>query len=156
MSKAIFAILLGLVATLPAADPKPASHQKAAEEMLTLMNMDAVMTRSIDEMLKAQIQANPTIAPFENVMKRFFAKHMSWNSLKPDMVKLYMDAFSEEELNELAKFYQTPTGKKAVQAMPELMGKGAQIGTQRVQQNMPELQAAIAEEAKKYQSGDKK
>ena len=155
--KRIVAVLLLLSLTqLPAVFAQEGgSHQKAAEQVLTLMDMEAVMSRTVDEMLKAQIQADPRIAPFEDVMKRFLAKYMSWNSLKPDIVKLYMEQFTEQELNEITKFYQTPAGKKAVQSMPDLMSKGAQIGVQRVQEHMPELQAAIAEEAKKH-GADKK
>ena len=155
MIKAIFAaVLVGCVSTLSAAES--GTHQKAAEQTLSLMDMETVLKKSVDEMMKAQIQANPTIAPFEGVMRQFFAKHMSWDSLKADLVKVYMEEFSEQELKDLNAFYQTPTGKKAVQSMPTLMSKGSQIGTQKVQQHMPELQAAIAEEAKKQQGGEKK
>jgi len=158
MSKAIIvAVLLGLVSTLEAADENAGgNHQKAAEQMLTLMDTEMLMKRSMDEMLKAQIQANPMIAPYEGVMKQFFAKHMSFDSLKADLVKIYMDAFTEKELQEMNAFYQTPAGRKAVQSMPVLMGKGAQIGAQRVQQNMPELQSAIAEETKKQEEAKAK
>ncbi len=156
MIKAIFAALVvGFVSTLHAAADS-VTHQKAAEQMLNLMDMEVVLKKSVDEMLKAQVQANPAIAPFEGVMKQFFAKHMSWSTLKPDLVKIYMEEFSEAELNELNKFYQTPTGKKAVQSMPALMSKGAAIGSQKVQANMPELQAAIAAEAQKQGAGEKK
>jgi len=151
MIKAIVAALVvGFVSNLQA---DPATHQKAAEQMLSLMDMEMVLKKSVDEMLKAQIQANPAIAPFEGVMKQFFAKHMSWNTLKPDLVKIYMEEFTEQELNELNKFYQTPTGKKAVQSMPTLMSKGSAIGSQKIQQHMPELQAAIAAEAQKQGPG---
>jgi hypothetical protein len=157
MKKLLVVLLLLNVAHLPAAFAQAGgSHEKAAEQMLELMNMEMVLTQSVDEMLKAQMQANPAIAPYEDVMRKFFAKHMSWSSLKPDMVKIYTEAFTEKELNELNAFYQTPTGKKAVQSMPVLMGKGAQVGSQRVQQNMPELQAAIAAEAKKQDDAKKK
>ena len=82
-------------------------------------------------------------------MKAFLNKYMGWASLKDDMAKLYMANFSESELNELNKFYQTPLGKKTVQKMPTLMTKGAEIGQKRVQEHLPELQAAIAAGEKK-------
>ena len=157
MKKVIALLLLLNLAQLPAAwSQTTSSHQKAAEQMLSLMDMEAIMARSLDQMLKAQIEVNPSIAPYEKVMKQFFAKYMSWNSLKPDVVKLYMEEFSEQELNEITKFYQTPTGKKALSSMPNVITKANQIAVQRVQKNMPELQAAIAEEAKKQPGGEQK
>ena len=140
-------MLLSLVPAVYGADET--SHQKAAEQMLTLMDMPTLLKQSVDQMVKMQVQQNPTIAPYEAVMRDFLAKYMSWDSLKPDMVKLYTEEFSEAELSELNKFYQTPTGKKMLGKMPTLMSKGAQIGSQRVQEHMPELQAAIAAEAGK-------
>ena len=143
-------MLLSLIPAVHGADET--SHQKAAEQMLTLMDMPTLLKQSVDQMVKMQVQQNPTIAPYEAVMRDFLAKYMSWDSLKPDMVKLYTEEFSEAELSELNKFYQTPTGKKMLGKMPTLMSKGAQIGSQRVQEHMPELQAAIAAEAGKQGS----
>ena len=95
-------------------------------------------------MLAMQVQQNPALAPHQAQMKAFLSKYMSWASLKDDMAKLYMAEFSESELNELTKFYQTPVGKKTIQKMPALMAKGAEIGQKRVQEHLPELQAALA------------
>ena len=153
MRRFIATLLIGCVAvSAHAADPTPSSHYKAAEQMLTLMDMVTVVRRSIDEMLKAQIAQSPGIAPFETVMRQFFMKHMSWESLKADTIQIYMKEFTEPELNELNRFYQTEVGRKMVEKMPTLMGKGAELAAERVQQHMPELQAAIAEEAKKQKN----
>ncbi len=98
-------------------------------------------------MLQVQVQQNPSIARYQQDMKAFFAKYMSWASLKDDMVTIYMAEFTELELKELTAFYQTPVGKKTVQRMPALMAKGAEMGQRRVQEHLPELQAAIAAKA---------
>jgi len=126
-----------------AARADEASHRKATEALLSLMDMESLLSQSIDQMLQLQVQQNPTIAPYQSEMKAFFAKYMSWASLKNDMVNLYMAEFTEPELKELAAFYQTPVGKKTVQRMPVLMTKGAELGQRRVQEHLPELQAAI-------------
>ena len=160
MKRLIVALLSVCLFTVAgnAADPKTGgSHYKAAEKTLTLMDMETVLRRSIDEMLKAQIAQNPGIAPFETVMRQFLMKHMSWDSLKADTIQIYMAEFTEKELEELNRFYETEVGRKMVEKMPTLMGKGAELGAKRVQEHMPELQSAIAEEAKKQKdAADKK
>ena len=120
-----------------------ASHKKAAESVLSLMGMESLLSQSIDQMLAMQVQQNPAIAPYQAQMKTFLSKYMSWASMKDDMAKIYMGEFTEPELNELYKFYQTPVGKKTVQRMPALMAKGAELGQKRMQEHLPELQAAI-------------
>jgi hypothetical protein len=144
-------ILLGAIALFQPATIRAdeASHRKAVESLFTLMDMDNLLNQSVDQMLAMQVQQNPAIAPFQAKMKIFLNKYMSWASLKDDMVKIYMAEFSESELNELNKFYQTPLGKKTVQKMPGLMAKGAEIGQKRVQDHLPELQAMIQAEAEK-------
>ena len=152
----VIALSVCLVAAANAAEPTPGgTHYKAAEKMLTLMDMESVLRKTIDEMLKAQIAQNPGIAPFEAVMRQFQMKHMSWESLKADTIQIYMAEFTEKELEELNRFYETALGRKMVEKMPTLMGKGAELGAKRVQDNMPELQSAIAEEAKKQKDGGK-
>ena len=92
-----------------------ASHRAAAESLLTLMDMDNLLNQSIDQMLDMQVKQNPAIGQFKAQMKTFLSKYMSWASMKDDMIKIYMDEFTEQELKELLAFYQTPLGKKTVQ-----------------------------------------
>ncbi|MFL6595845.1 MAG: DUF2059 domain-containing protein [Chthoniobacterales bacterium] len=128
----------------PIARADDASHKAAAESLLNLMGMESLLSQSIDQMLQMQVKQNPAIAPYQAEMKNFLGKYMSWPSMKDDMVKIYMEEFTEQELKELTAFYQTPLGKKTVQRMPALMSKGAEMGQKRVQEHLPELQAAIA------------
>ena len=143
------AVIIALVSPFTA-HADQVSHRAAAEALLNGMEMDKVMSQTIDQMLKVQIQQNPTIGPYEPQMRAFFAKYMSWASMKDDLIGIYTGEFSEEELKQLIAFYQTPVGKKAVQRMPVLAAKGAELGQKRVQDHLPELQAAIT------QAGEKK
>ncbi len=135
MKSFVLSILIGAIALFQPATTRAdeASHRKAAESLFALMEMETLLSQSIDQMLAMQVQQNPALAPYQAQMKAFLNKYMSWASLKDDMAKIYMAEFSESELNELGKFYQTPLGKKTVQKMPALMAKGAEIGQKRVQ-----------------------
>lgn len=144
--KSLLAVLIFTAATLFApvtGRADEASHRKAAETLLGLMDMEGLLSQSVDQMLQIQVQQNPSIAPHRQEMRAFLGKYMSWASLKEDMVKLYVAEFTEPELKELVTFYQTPVGKKTIQRMPVLMAKGAEMGQKRVQEHLPELQATI-------------
>jgi hypothetical protein len=147
-----FLCTLMIVATLgqvTVARATEETHRQAAEALLNLMDMDNLMNESIDQMLEMQVKQNPAIGPFKDEMKKFLSKYMSWSTMKGDMVKIYAAEFTEPELKELLAFYQTPLGKKTVAKMPKLMAKGAELGQQRVQEHLPELQKAIQERATK-------
>ena len=150
MKPLFLSILVGALAFFQSATIRAdeASHRKAGESLFGVMGMESLLSQSVDQMLAMQVQQNPALAPYQAQMKAFLSKYMSWASLKDDMTKIYMAEFSEAELNELTKFYQTPLGKKTMQKMPALMAKGAEIGQKRVQEHLPELQAALAAEKK--------
>ncbi|MFO0954828.1 MAG: DUF2059 domain-containing protein [Isosphaeraceae bacterium] len=141
-----------LVSAGPAARGDEKSHRKAAEELLLTMNVDRQLQSSIEQTIEIQAKANPQLAQLKDVMKKFFEKHMSWEGLKEDMISIYAGAFSEDELKEITAFYKTPTGKKMVAKMPELMSKGMQLGAQRVANSQSELLQMIQEEIKKRQN----
>lgn len=128
------------------------SHTKAAEALLDSMNMQLLLEQSITQMLEVELQQNPAMQPYREVMLTFLNKHMSYKAVKDDMVRIYTDAFSEQELKEISAFYASSTGRKALEKTPELMQKGAMLGASRVQQNMQELQSMIEAEAKRLQT----
>jgi uncharacterized protein len=125
------------------------THRHAAVELLDLMDQKRTLDSAMNTMLDVQTQANPSLAELRPVMRTFLQKHMSWDAIKDDFARIYVEAFSEPELRELIAFYKTPIGRKSIKLMPKLMEQGAQIGAKRVQEHMPELQQQIQEHMSK-------
>lgn len=122
-----------------------------AEKLFNILGMESALEQSMSQMLDIQLQQNPKLTPFKDVMMQFFQKHMSYDSLKPDMLRIYAETFSGQELKEINAFYSTEVGKKTIEKMPALMAQGAQIGAARVQANIGELQVMIQAEAARLQ-----
>lgn len=135
-----------------AGQPSP-SHVQAAEELFRTMKIDTLLDQGIDTLVKAQVQQNPDLADFEDVLRQFLGKYMRWDALKPQLVAIYTEAFTEAELREITAFYKTPAGQKAVTVMPELMQKGMAIGQKAVQDHIGELKEAVE---KKMKEGEEK
>ncbi len=121
------------------------SHADAAAELLVLFKAEKLLHDTMDLMLRVEIEQNPMIAPYEDVLRAFFAKHMDWQLLKDEYIQLYTEAFTEDELQDLIAFYKTDTGKKSVTLMPQLMQQGAAIGQRQVRENQHELEQMILE-----------
>lgn len=145
----LFAAILVTADIAAQADEK--SHRAAAEELLTEAMTEKSMRAAIDTMLDVQLKANRALVPVKDVMKKFFVKHLSYESLKEEMIDLHVAEFTEGELKEVAAFYRTPTGKKFVEKQPVMMQKGAELGMRRVQENAEELQILIQAELNKSQ-----
>ena len=125
------------------------SHSEAVEEFLTVVHMESTMTQTIQRMVSVKIRQNPKLAPFRKTMEEFLTQHVGWESMKGEIIQMWENAFTEQEVRELTEFYKTPTGQKAVKAMPALIARASRIGQQRVRENLPELKRMIEEEAKK-------
>lgn len=146
MKKLSLSLVIALVCAAFAAPAfaDAASHRKAALKLCDTIGVARMMEASIDVVLKAQVQANPALAEKQPQMRAFFAKYLSWESLKEDFLKMYTEAFTEKELGELTAFYETPVGKKTLAVMPTLMQKGSELGMSRVQTHIAELQQSLA------------
>ena len=140
--------VLIVVAMLSACQARAADPDalRAAEQLLELTGMDTALDQSIDAILTMEIQQNPALQQHAAALRAFFARHMSYESLKPDLARIYADAFTADELDEITRFYRTPTGAKTVRLLPTLMQQGAQLGVERVQAHSDELNALIAGE----------
>jgi len=150
----IVALCLFVPLAARAAEPSP-SHVQAVEELLHTMKMDTLLGQTLDALVEAQAAQNPDFAKIEDVLRQFMAKYMSWEVLKPQLVTIYADTFTEAELREINAFYNTPTGQKAITVLPGLMQKGMAIGQKTMQDHLPELQEAIQKKLKEGEEGKK-
>ena len=60
--------------------------------------------------------------------KTWFTEDLDHKSLSEDIVKLYAETFTVDELKKLTAFYKTAIGVKALKAFPKLMAEGANLG----------------------------
>lgn len=142
------ATIVCLTAAVPNVRADAASHRQAAEELLKAMDIEKQMEASIDQALALQIRAQPVLQPYKDVMRKFFTKHISYAALKDDLIQIYVEEFSEAELQQIAAFYKTAAGKKMVAKGPALIAKSMKLGMERVAKNQEELRKMIEEEKK--------
>ena len=120
-----------------------------AYELLKAMQVETALKASINAMVDQQVKQDPTLAPYRKILFEFLSKYTNWDILKEDMIRSYSEAFTEQELKELALFYRTPLGQKAALRLPQLMDAEIGLGMKQAQQHMPELRQMIEEEAKR-------
>ncbi|MEW5788803.1 MAG: alpha/beta fold hydrolase [Pseudomonadota bacterium] len=124
----------------------------SALRLLDVMDMRDTLTRTIEQSLEVELEKSPELRPFRQVMLTFLNKHMGFDSVRMDFAQIYAEAFNEKELAEMASFYATPTGRKAIEKLPELTAMGARLGQRKVEENAAELQAMITDEARRLEA----
>ncbi len=125
-----------------------------AEALLAVVGMEQVIASRMEQTLDHELQMNPTLVPFRPILVSFFNKHMSYESVKPDIVRIYAKAFTDSELDAMTRFFSTPVGQKALVAMPEVQRQGAELATKRVEDNLPELFEELQAAAKEMEKQD--
>lgn len=130
-----------------------AERKAAASELLEAIQFEKMMEDSTNASIQMLKHMDPAMASHEATLREFYKKYMSAESLHNEIVDLYAEFFSAQELKEITAFYKTNTGQKALKKLPELMQRAMQIAQKRVMQHIGELQKMIsAEEAAKHQS----
>jgi hypothetical protein len=128
------------------------SRIDAALNLLEAMDMRVNLARTVEQVTYAEVEKSPELLPFKAVMLEFMNKYMGFDNLRSDLARIYADAFTRAELEELARFYRTPVGRKVLEKMPELTVLGARMGEQKVEDNLAELEGMIAREAQRLRS----
>ncbi len=65
------------------------------------------------------------------------------DALMPQIVSVYAKYFTHDDIRAMLAFYQTPVGKKTIQAMPMLLQDSATVGQQWAEKQMPAIMAAV-------------
>lgn len=144
------AVSFAAVALLvPAAVADEKSHKKAAEQLLVTLRVEKAMTDAVDPVIDALIKTNPSIGEYRPALKQYLARQLAWEVQKEEWVTAYVEEFTEPELLELAKFYQTPLGQKALDKQPKLTTRVMDFAVKKALANKDDLRKAIEAAAKK-------
>ena len=113
-----------------------------------LVNVDQVMRRSMEASMPGQ-QLSPeqrrvidaTATSFVQVMR----EEMTWDKMRPLYVQIYQESFTQEEIDGLIAFYESPAGVAFVEKMPFVMQKSMSIMQSRMAPMMEKMKAAMKE-----------
>jgi len=131
-------ILPGLIL----ADDKGQLEQ--VEILFKLTRMEQKINDSVKSVAQLQLRQNPALEAKSDQLMAFLEKHIGWNALRSDITAMYLQTFTEAELQAMNDFYITPTGQKVINTVPQLVQERNRIAMQRLQQNIGELQEIMS------------
>lgn len=133
----------------PAAPDRKAS---AVDELLRTMRVEHQMRASTIAMADVMIRANPALEPYREVLVDWAARTMTWDEVVPELREIYASAFTETEMEEIIRFYRSPTGQKVLDRLPEVMQRSLAAGAKLAELHREELREMINERAKQLNS----
>jgi hypothetical protein len=120
------------------------------EEMITenlALSMNQAKSELIQQMaaLNSSPDQNKILEEWRSKVEKIMSNASSWERVKPAYIKIYSDAYTEGQIDDIVTFYRSPTGQAMVARNPDLMTKASQIVQNRIIAAQPELQVAIKE-----------
>lgn len=129
-----------------------ASKRKKIEELLSVMNAQALLDDMLEQTRGAMTQgmsqvkdmppaAQAKVRESQDRTMALMRKALSWDQMRADYIGVYDQTLTEEEIDGMLRFYRTPAGQSVIKKMPVVMRKSVELGQRRVQEIMPEIQA---------------
>jgi hypothetical protein len=158
------AVLLLAAVPLFATEPNPSQKQRELlDKLLTQINMDRLIKSMMDSVfgeIEARFVAesteegdNPEYAvEGQEMFKSFRAKasRVDFDGLlREQFIHIYAKYFNEQEIIDLTNFYASPTGRKTLDVMDDLMRDGMRMGIDHLQPKIEEIMNEVKAEAEK-------
>jgi len=150
-------IALGIAALAPAANARadeltPEKREdiqrlfKASGSSAMVLEVANVLTKHSMQTIKTarrDISAQQ-LAVIEREIKTLLDEKLNGpGGMLDRLVPLYANTFTRQEIRDMLAFYESPTGKKVVATMPQLMAAGQRIGADIGKELLPELKQRL-------------
>lgn len=155
MKRLSFALaVLLLLPTLAHADD--ASRRAKVEEMISATKMDQMMSQMLDQMsermktMTSQQTANLNMSAdqrkvfddYQAHINQIMADSLSWDKMKPLIITLYSETYTDEELDGILAFYRTPAGQALIAKSPQVLAKTMDLVQKQMLDVQPKIQQA--------------
>ena len=149
MKKLSMALALVLAAAAPAA-AQPGQGEPSASELAAARELLEVSRTRENFILAMELgmeqggmgELTPEV---RTVLREFMDEHFRFEDLEPEMIRLYADLYTEEEIRGMTAFYRTPLGQRMIETLPQLSAASTRIAQERLQTVMPQLIQRIME-----------
>ncbi len=115
-------------------------------ELTGTADIAARLGAAVERQTVAALQrANPEAGgEAERIVAEVVSEHIAEaegaEALVSDVVAIYAETFSHEEIRRLIEFYETPLGEKVANEMPQVVGRAMRAGQEWARERMPALQ----------------
>lgn len=124
-----------------------------AEAVFESLQIEEMLTRTLEKQLEAQHKMMSSqmekqlggkideadLQAFQKKLLDAMIEAINPEQMKKDMVQLYAEAFTKEELAAMAAFNSTPAGKAMIAKQPEIQGRVQELMMPRMMAAMPKI-----------------
>lgn len=133
-----------------------ASKRAKAEQLVTMEHLEANINKASENLAEHMGEiadhlagTNPTadqkakIEDFKKQVSKSIDTNFAWTAIKPKVIDLFENSFTEEQLDAIIGFYKTPAGSTLLEKLPEINAQFNQIGTTALTNMSAEMQKSL-------------
>ncbi|NLC23430.1 MAG: DUF2059 domain-containing protein [Oxalobacter sp.] len=144
MKRLMIFILAAFVSCGALAQTSQPASKASIEQLLEIMETKQMYEATMQEMTKMVDQSTARImnrippekqGKFKKAMAQLdtiIKEEMSWDKMKSQYVQIYMETFTQQEIDDLAAFYQTPSGKSFIKKQPLVIQRTSAISQEKM------------------------
>lgn len=142
MKKIIFTICIALSAPSFAETPSEKSLTKLLEVTKTqqfleqsIQDIDTTLQSSMRRALLGKAPTQDQVAIAQDTRDQIFAvlkEELSWERMKKDLMSVYAETFTQEEVDGILAFYETKAGKALLNKIPTVIDKNKVLVQERL------------------------
>jgi hypothetical protein len=123
--------------------PADSARPETIERLLVAADAERQHTQAIENGVAARMRANPAMAAYADLIQAFLQRYASFEAVKPDLLQLYRQFFSESEVEELIRFHQSDFGRRFMPRLDALALRSGEMSAERIRAHASEVTAAI-------------
>lgn len=81
----------------------------------------------------------PALTQFAEPTREFFGKHLSYAAIEADLIAVHREFYTEAEVLEMIRFYESPIGQRLTVVTPLLTARLNQVMVERMNALLPDL-----------------
>jgi hypothetical protein len=132
---ALIASFLGSPLHAQATSSADSARPETIERLLVAADYERHYVQTMEAGIAAQLRANPALAPYADILRAHNLRYSSYEALKPDLIRLYRETFSESEAEEIIRFYQSDIGRRFTTRMAALGVRISEWAIERAREN---------------------
>lgn len=106
------------------------------------------MTQQVTQGKPATPEQQKALDEFHTKMMAILHKELGWEAMQPIIMQIYQKSLSQDEVNGMIAFYNTPTGQAVIKKMPVIMQNSMTLMQQKMPHMVQEIQQAAKESFK--------
>ena len=153
-------LILVLLASLSFPVLAQGATEASVERLFAAMNVERsvssmypMMQNAMKQSMAQALPANATpqqkraVEASQESFNAVMRDELNWERMKPDMVKAYVETYSEAEVLGMVAFFESPAGRAYTEKTPQLMQKSMALTQERMKNLIPRMRAAAEKAA---------